>query len=274
MKSYFLPLIPIALLLSSGCGSAPAPQPPIPAVQDTSDAVSPSSEPTSPFALDVIEDVNDGAQLHVHGQIRSQTAWPIEDLVVRMSGGREGESKTLSFYRLPDLINKGQGAPAGVLEPGKSWDFYLSVPSKDLSDYQLELLWGKEAKAAILTERPTVSAENLGQGLELQNMKVERIVRSCLREPCPSTYRISARLFNGSDKVVQTAQLGVGFLWAPKGQNLDLSGQIPEDEENVNVTGLNLQARQARPLSLDLDKTVPKVEGGEYVPSVRILSFQ
>ena len=65
--------------------------------------------------------------------------------------------------------------------------------------------------------------------------------------------------------------LGVGYVWLPAGERLDLSKQIPENEEAVQLNGIGLQVGQSRPLKLLLDRAVPaETARGGYRPVIRI----
>lgn len=227
-------------------------------------------EPTSPFTLEIVEELNDGTNLHIHGRVQSAADWPAEDVVVRLSGMQSGEAKKVAFYPLNKLQQKSESPTLSRVAKGAPVDFYLSVPSAQLTDYQLELLWGREAKTILPASN--TAAGNQAQGLLLQSLNVQRLIPNCSAPPCPSTYRLAGNLFNNSNQVVQQAELGVGFIWVPKGANLDLSAQIPQDEENVEISGLNLAPQQSRPFNLDIDRVVPEVPNGSFQPVVRVIS--
>lgn len=262
-----------ALILSLAlCGCGPKKIVPATAPSETLSAnVKVPQEPTSPFTLEIVEELNDGANLHIHGRVQSATAWPADDVVVRLSGMRAGEARKVSFYPLAKLQQqKPDSQLAAQVLPNTPLDFYLSVPSAELTDYQLEVLWGKEAKS--VQPKTNSAAGQEKEGLVLQSINVQRLIPNCVAAPCPSTYRLVGSLFNNSSEEVQRVELGVGFVWVPTGTNLDLSSQIPQDEENVEITGLNLAPQQSRPFKLDIDRVVPEVPDGSYQPVVRVLS--
>ncbi|MBN8549078.1 MAG: hypothetical protein J0M12_07180, partial [Deltaproteobacteria bacterium] len=171
-----------------------------------------SSQPASPFTLEIVEDLNDGSNLHIHGRVQTAAEWPAEDVVVRLSGMKAGESHQVSFFPLNKLQQRQADAKTtNRLVPGTPFDFYLSAPSSELTDYQVELLWGKEAKGVSATEPPVDPTQ--AQGLLLQALSIQRVIPHCAVEPCPSTYRLSGSFLNNSATTVQDAQLGVGFVW-------------------------------------------------------------
>lgn len=262
----------VLILGSLGCSRAAPPLEPVGPLPALTESSSNEKASVSPFALEIVEDRNDGTYLHVHGRVKSEAAWPSDDVVVGVNGVSAGEPKHLAFYRLRSLIQRSDAEDRALLAPREPVDFFLSVPSHGLSDYQIELLWGKEAKAALGRNTPAARTANAA-GLVIQELRTERVVRSCPQEPCAANYKLSGMLFNSSNQSIVSAKLGVGFLWVPEGASLDFTAQIPEDEETVEISGLNLQSQQSRPFNLELDRAVPGVSGGKFVPSVRVLSY-
>jgi hypothetical protein len=232
------------------------------------------TEPLSPFSLRVVDDLNDGNTLHIHGRIESEANWPAEDIMVRLTGFRKGEQGGVSNYPLPKLLRKDEESESPQVSPGAPLDFYVSIASAGITDYQLELLWGKEAHAQDI-EPVAVSTGKTAPAPEvaLQALSVERRIQQCPDRTCPSAYSVSGQLLNSGGTIIHTVSLGVGFVWVPQGAKLDLSGQIPEDEERIEITGLNLEPRQSRPFKLDIDRAVPTLSGGSYQPVVRIVSM-
>lgn len=259
-------------VMLDGC-SRSTPAAPVPVPQEVAAVKVNDSKPIPPFTLEILDDLNDGSSLHVHGRITAATVWPSDDIMVRVSGVKSGEPVELASYPLLELL-KPTGADSQKialnLTAEKPVDFFVSVPASGLTDYQLELLWGREAKHSLPLENS--HPQNVLPGvLTLTNMRIEKMTRGCPAAPCPSIYRISGTIFNGSAGVITEASLGVGYVWTPSGTSLDLHDQIPQDEETVHITGLKLAPQESRPFKLDLDKAVPEVSGGSYRPVVRIV---
>lgn len=220
----------------------------------------------TPFELSIVEDAHDGRSLVIHGRIVAASAWPAEDVVVRVTGVQDGQPKDLAYYPLPALLSNDTTKNVAGIAAGDPLDFYVSVPSAGISDYQLQLLWGKEAAMW----RSTAAQK----GVQLRALRVLEQQSVCDVRPCASRYSVSGEFFNDAATIVQKVQLGIGFVWQPDGQQLDLSKRIPEDEEPLEISGLNLGPQQTQPFELDLDKAVPGTPGGKYIPVVRVVAFE
>jgi hypothetical protein len=256
--------VAFALVGLSGCGlfgASAGPGRPI----DSTRGGNPS---VTPFKLEVLDERNDGETIFIKGQVVPKTAWSAEQVMVRLAAVDKAGEQLTSYHKLSDLTPDRK-----ELEPGKPVAFSLSLPSRELSNYQLELLWGKDAapyasapKASI--KQPATPREFLA----LQGLEVHRVPDGSCSSPeeCLVRFSIKGEFFNSGSASIQNVSLLAGFSPADK---LDLPDQILENEKRIDVRNLNLAAGATKPFRLTLEKLVPASDTVAYQPVVRIVSF-
>lgn len=94
-----------------------------------------------PFQLEVTDEVNDGERLHISGSVTAKTEWSADEVLVRLSGVNAGELVEVSHLPLQAALGQERNK---VIESGEKFNFALSLPSANITDYQLELIWGKD----------------------------------------------------------------------------------------------------------------------------------
>lgn len=264
-----LALLCVAAVLASGCARARAPlAPPEPAALSVPAALEPAVR-QAPFTLEIVDELNDGNQLRVLAKVTARAAWPVSDVLLRLTGMKAGETLDVSTYPLKNAMPTGEGGAAPAIAAGKSLNLSLTAPAAGITDYQLELLWGKDAQLA------TQSSEIQRRGalLKVRHIEVESTPVLCDEAPCPVTYTVTGELFNAGRSDITQATLGIGYVFLKTGEELDLQHALPEREEVVEVPSLHLTSGQQRPLKIVLDRPVPVVNGGYYQPVLRIIAF-
>jgi hypothetical protein len=103
----------------------------------------------SPFSLNILSENYDGRTLIVQGAVFSELDRSLSDVVVRFITLSEGESVSRVEMPLLELIygdtaffplsGKGQLELSG----GESVRFQISSSGQDITNYQIELLWGR-----------------------------------------------------------------------------------------------------------------------------------
>ncbi|MCB0318580.1 MAG: hypothetical protein KDD56_07470 [Bdellovibrionales bacterium] len=215
-----------------------------------------------PLTVEIKNEVNDGRNLHVIAEVSAKHRWTISGVAARLSGIQAGQEVVYKQEVLAKLLGVDSDT---VLAPGEPVSFSLSIPSEGLSDYQVELLWGEAAR--------TTAGADVNQAavtsVSLKNLRVEAVPATCPRSPCGVSFEISGDVFNEGHTTVEAFVLGVGFVGREGG--VDLSRRIPENEELVDVTGLQLSSGASRPIHLVIDRPVSLEEADRYRPVVRIV---
>ena len=210
-----------------------------------------------PFVLDILDEFNDGARLHILARVRPRVVWNANETVIRLKGMYNGQVIGTSHFPL-SKINK----ETAVLSPEDVTTVSLSIPSDNLSDYQLELLWGGEAVPLL--------RRNLSELLRIENVSVQR--EKCDEYPCAVPLTISADLVNVGTELIDNAELSVGFMWVDDLTQQSESIDAPiSAEEIVSVPKLNLLPGTRRTLRLRLATPVPHSESGGYQPVLRVV---
>lgn len=254
------------LLLSSlqGCSLwRPSPKTP----EKVEPQVEVKEEPSIPFQLKIQDELNDGTNLYVKASLGGQVEWRPEDIGVKLITVRSGEAKASSVYRVADLLpiqDRGR-----LIAPGDEVLFTLQGEGGNISDYQLELLWGDDAKELVAEKVELPSEESF---LALENLTVGSDPALCESESCITRFQLQGELVNKGDHEVSRAEIAVGFLWVPIDSNQDLTGQIPEKEERIVLKDLRLGPGRHRTIKLNFTKAVPSSDKGEFVPTARIMA--
>ena len=221
----------------------------------------PNASALVPFELEVLEDVNDGTTLHILGELSARTDWDARDVLVRLTGMVDGEpGKTDDFH-----LNGFEGLKNGQLAVGQPARFSLSIPSEGLTDYQVEALWGAEAR---VTERGRAGLRR--SPIVLQDLEVETYKERCAIAPCARSFTLFGSLRNVGTELVRGVSLGVGLVWLNSGEEYDPAKHRPEKEDMIEVGALNLSPGSTQPLEIAIDKKYPTSEQGRFRPVLRI----
>ena len=221
----------------------------------------------TPFKLEVVEELNDGADLIIKGRLTPKSEWPAQDVVVRLAALDDSGQQRVSFHRVSDLAPQ-----ASMLVAGVPTNFSLTLPSVGLSNYQLEVLWGRDADALGKqgnqhgTDTPLPK-----QYLALRNLQVHRVPSETCANPneCQLKFTITGEFFNSGGATVRNVVIIAGFT---TGDKLDLKDQILENERRVEVRNLGLKPGGSKPFRLSLEKQVSAVDQSAPQPVVHIVS--
>jgi len=115
---------------------------------------------------------------------------------------------------------------------------------------------------------------NLGKAYFLQNISSKRLDVNCAEKPCPYFYLLQADLVNSGASRAENIELAVGLFWKADGQQLvfPVGNQgLQAVEERVRPEGLSLSPGETQTLRIKVDRALPEVPGGEFVPNIRVL---
>ena len=223
----------------------------------------------TPFRLDVLKERNDGESLKIDGQIVSKSVRGADDVLVRLTAVDSSGEQRVSFHRLIDLINGEK-----ELKPKTPTKFSLAVPSNGISNYQLEVLWGKDAEPFMADAKAAIKpSKSSPEFLALRNLEVHRVPDGSCSSPeeCLVTFSIKGEFFNSGRATIRDVVLIAGFSPAAK---LDLPTQKLENERRIEVRNVQLAPQATKPFRLTLEKILPASDTVAYQPVVRIISFE
>jgi len=186
-----------------------------------------------------------------------------------------------SHLVLRDLLNSSDAVKGSTLvRPGQTLDFSLQIPSAQISNYQMEVRWGDEAKEFLKAK--VVPGQ---QFVALRNLEIERIKSTnCDEVSCKKSIRLLGEIFNSGTLNVSKVTLAVGFINSQLEPELDKTSQITQNERLVEIRNIILEPGSAKPFRLvmsepDYEKALTDM--GEVIdrpsplhPSVRIVSFE
>jgi len=222
----------------------------------------------TPFKLDVLQESNDGENLTIKGQLTAKTARSSKDALVRLTAVDTDGEQRISIHKVADLT---QGVTE--LKPGKPAQFSLAIPSQGVSNYQLEVLWGKDAAPYLGDQRASMKQPAApSEYLALRNLEVHRVPDGSCSSPeeCLVTFSIKGEFFNSGRSSIKDVVLVAGFAPAMK---MDQPQQPLENERRIEVRNLSLAPQATKPFRLTLEKLLPASDTVAYQPVVRIVSF-
>jgi hypothetical protein len=222
----------------------------------------------TPFKLDVLQESNDGENLSIKGQLTSKISRSSKDALVRLTAVDTSGEQRVSFHKVADLI-----PGATELQPGKPTQFSLAIPSQGLSNYQVEVLWGKDAAPYLGDQRASMKQPAAPtEYLALRNLEVHRVPDGSCSSPeeCLVSFSIKGEFFNSGRSSIKDVVLVAGFAPAMK---MDKAQQPLENERRIEVRNISLAPQATKPFRLTLEKLLPASDTVAYQPVVRIVSF-
>lgn len=223
----------------------------------------------TPFKLDVLQEENSAGNLRIKGQVVAKAKRSSEDVLVRLTAVDDSGEQRVSTHKLVDLT-----PDAKDLQTGKPVQFSLALPSEGISNYQLEVLWGKDAAPYLTDGRASMKQPAPpSEYLALRNLEVHRVPDGSCSSPeeCLVTFSIKGEFFNAGRAVVRDVVLVAGFAPASK---MDLPNQPLENERRIEVKQMGLAPQTTKPFRLTLEKLLPASDTVAYQPVVRIVSFE
>ncbi len=222
----------------------------------------------TPFRLDVLQETNDGKNLTVQGQLVAKSQRASKDVLVRLTAVDTSGSEKTAIHKVSDLIPSG-----AEMMPSIPTQFSLSLPSQGITNYQLEVLWGKDAAPYLGEDRASLKQEKpSSEFLALRNLEVHRVPDGSCSSPeeCLVTFSIKGEFFNAGKATIRDVVVVAGFAPASK---MGLPNHPLENEKRVEVQNLDLAPQATKPFRLTLEKLLPASDTVAYQPVVRIVSF-
>lgn len=216
----------------------------------------------------------------------SVPAAELSEYQLQISWGDESR-KSESSRSMGKALNSTEKAPAAEASAGSAGSEEeraraslshdsgeITGPSAPTTLGELSLSESTQAAAGSLVGSADASGAP-GGGLEISGSDLDEQTISCATEPCDKRYSIRAELRNASGHEISSIKLAVGIYFSVAGQvggqkkNFDSLG---EGEEVVDLKTLRLQPGERKRLRIAVDRSVPIVPGGVFLPYVRLLS--
>ncbi|MBL7662765.1 hypothetical protein JNK13_08435 [bacterium] len=254
---------------------------------------------TDPLSYEVLDSkLTPQGLLSVTGSITAKTDWPTNNAVLELSTFVNGERKASKYVYLDQALGKE------MLKRNSKDILALSIESMGATDYQMRLLWGAETKqfaknntneisdqsqAKIETTKPQSSAANTtDQGSAPQTATKEELKEkldalalveletisntiACSVPPCDLELVVSGKIYNPTATTIKDPKLALGLAYAPDGRPTPTAAD-PSTEEIVELSGVTIDSGQKRVIKLTVDRPVPQIPGGKFVPVLRIVT--
>jgi len=259
-----------------------------PTTEPTSEAHFESSEP---FAIEVLNEVNDGQRLAVMTQVTAHSKWDSREVAVRLTTLRNGVPEEEKIVQLSSVM-PGGGIETGeslMLNPGQRVPFLLTVSNAAdvasggrASDYQLELLWGNDARAILPTNNLPLPSTQIAAKVQsppgevgagsispVQILTPQLVLKGShcdgtTSTQCQATFVLQAALLNTSaDRLVQNIDLDLGI--EQLSEKLDMQVPLLQTTERVNLTNVGLKPGQRRSISLTIERQVARADLNQSV---------
>lgn len=250
-----------------------------------------------------------GQSLNVKVSLRPKIELPSADILVRVQGLKDGELRETVEQRLSEIfpfesIKADQSAVLRfVLKSQDLSEFQILcswgedahkqtvlsdkvLSDKVLSDKTANLEESlTEARGNIASEKSTEgspvveepSALKSKLPLEFVDFDLETKKQACAKLPCDLHYIINGQLKNSAERQITDIVLAVGLAWAEKGQLAKPPAELSpktEEEEVVELGKFSLAKGQSKKMRVEVDRAVPVVPGGAFLPYIRVLSFK
>lgn len=218
---------------------------------------------SAPLRLDILSESNTDGILAVQGEVTTKTNFSTNDIGVRVRA-IDGKGDTVEGVWFPNEM------PGSQIAKDTKLPFTLTIPVQDITDYQVEVLWGEEARK--LTKKPSPKG-NGPAFVALRNLRVQRLSDpKCAADPCLTMFIVSGEIFNSGEDRITGLVLSAGMISVPEGGDLDLPNAIPHNERRIEVKNLALEPGGTKPLRLQFDEMYD-AEVAQYLkPSLKIVS--
>lgn len=255
----------------------------------------PANEPgkLAPVDLEVAEAFFEEDVLLVKIRVRAKTSINPQNIAVGVLGLREGDVVEKNVQAVSDIVVGRE------MIAGQSAALSFSLREPELTEYQVQCSWGEDA-ARLLSEAPArpradasadsrssapsagIRAESASKPLPdehplgLEDVNVEENKVDCAAAPCDILYTMNGRLVNHLPDAVSRIQLAVGLYWTMQGMlpQVPASGAAPTSgEEIIDLGAAVLPGGASRRIRINIDRKIPVVPGGRFVPHLRVVGF-
>lgn len=219
-------------------------------------------EKAVPIALRVLEDYLEGGKLRVLVELSSKAFVDPRIVNLELIGLRDGDVVSKQTANLSSFVE------AKTIEPGAEIKVPLEVLANRLTEYQVLCSWGS---VAIEEQKPD-------EQLIIPSLAVRyETPTDCLDNNCKPRAVLEGTVINYSSSTISDIQLALGVYWFSSRQKQVFPGpleSIKANENRVLLEGVSLTPGASKLVRVKLDRALPSVAGGAFVPHLRVLSFR
>jgi hypothetical protein len=293
---------PLVVRETAVIGSVPS----IPLVQSSSVIGTSRREREAPLELKVAQAFFDEEDLVVKVHLTAKTAMRADEIVVGVVGLEEGNVVEEKLQFVNEVVSQEILAPQSVTAlrftlTAKNLSEYqircswgdevqkVKAAAADLAAIEEQLRNSSRASlsknpAQVDTREPPhppvmmppriVRPAMPERPLSLEQVEIQEDRGDCREEPCESYFTIHATIKNHTNGLIQGVRLAVGIYWAKTGRLPQLpavDASLRPSEELVTLDTLELDSEQSKRVRIKVDRKIPRVPGGSFIPHVRLL---
>lgn len=268
-----------------------------------------ASENASPITMEVAQKFFDGSALTLRVHLKTLTEVDPREVAIEAVGLQQG-SVVARDLRFLDEVVTAEHIPAGkrlvvTLTVANSdiseyqvrgmWGEDALAKRDSHSGEQAQVKLAKDvsgeseasqARASLGNEATATSqvdlqtTENVKDAehqaeLELSIVRVERQEIDCPNASCPQFVTLYGELKNTGSTAVTDVELAVGLFWKEGAKTPKLPAAFSElaaNERAVTLPTHILLSGEKKRLRLNIDRAVPQIPGGTFVPHARVLA--
>jgi hypothetical protein len=221
-----------------------------------------------PLDLQITQSFVQASKLHVKVLVNAKTDFPADEVIVSLFGLRDGEIVEKQTKLMSEEINSRE------LSNGQSVVLYFVLNKTDLSEYQVKCSWGKDALEIIASIKAGSIEPTTNVNVFLDEIEIVEQTVSCNIAPCDIFYTLFGTINNQSDNRIPEIDLAIGLFWVNEGQTLpsiEAHTKLAPNEEVISLSNINLAPGESRKVRVTVDRGVPILPGGKFIPRLRIL---
>ena len=253
-----------------------------------------------PLSIEVVKDSIIDHTLYANVRLNPRAIMNSQDVVLEAIGLNNGEVVERVSQNVADLTSN---AP---LQPGVPLDLEFTLGADRLGEYQIVCAWGhKDNLAEKALSRGRIASPSSGEEsnnraqLEEQQLAIQQSAKvteifdrpdevlvlrnvatisdpeTCSKKPCEYRYVVEGQLANYGKKPIRDIFLALGIYWEEHGRKTIYPKNfavLGANEEKVPLGDFILNSGQSRNIKLTVNRSIPDIPGGRFVPHLRILS--
>lgn len=251
-----------------------------------------------PIQAEVSQTFVEGSEIVLRVKLHPLKDLLVKDVAIAIIGLKDGVVSSRRVMPLSALVLESQ-FPQGTLKAGQPVLVQVNTPHADVSELQVVCSWGEDAQrlvgpntyrtpvanapqgadttAQVLQEaiRPAVPTHKIDASVQLavlERIEIERRAGGC--PDCPALLTLVVHLQNPSARPLVGVKLAIGLAFAADGESVPHKPSempIEQSEQLVDITDAHIGPGKSQIVRVKFDRGIPRVPGGEFLPTVRIL---
>lgn len=245
-----------------------------------------------PFQLEVLEEEFSQGELFLTIALVAFERFDLDRTVLRLATIDSGEVLSEKVITISELHSKFKLNHKAVREfvNAVKFNYGVNIKAKPEIDYQVELLWGKDASPylkqsevspKIVEDTPKGEKQTFTKtvpypdsvSVALKGLNVSRTRFCHNKNKCEIEFRLSANIQNVSNAPIREVVMAVGYL-DKESKEYSFGVRIPKEEELVRVPELSLLPGKMQSVNLTLEQRIPESDQNRIIPVLRLVDIK